>query len=268
MKRIILLLLAIVFACSNFTITAFAENDTISEYDVAVVSTEYAYDTCRIYVDARDKYYMNIYDIIRYTRSAITKNNDKIKIVQGVREFTLDVDKKLLVENGRNKDIEIITYKNQVLVHAAPLLTYLGATCEVSYNRLVISMPSYTLWEALEPTGYENYIRSEDAFGSELSVKTRLLLNGILKFMDSGIGDAVNAEFRSILVALQVDVSNYDKYFDTKAQDDIKNLNLYQSMVDKGDVLDNFADFSKDIKGVHKIVSIFKESKIKSPFII
>ena len=262
MKRVISILLAIVFICSAFVITTSAEDDTISEYEIVVVSTEYAYDTCRIYADAQDKYYMSVYDITRYTRSTYTESNGKIKITHGTRELTLDVDKKSLVENSRSNDIDVITYNNQVLVHAAPLLTYLGATCDVSDNRLVIAMPSYTLWEALELTGDENYIRAEDAFGSELEIKTRLLLNGILKFMDSGFGDAINAEYSSVLLALQVDVSNYDKYFDIKAQDDIKNLNLFQSMVDEGDALDNFVDFSQDMKEVHRVISIFKEPKI------
>jgi len=262
MKRVISLLLAIVFICSAFVITVSAEDDSISEYEIVVVSTEYAYDTCRIYADAQDKYYMSVYDITRYTRSTYTESNGKIKIKHGTRELTLDVDKKSLVENNRKNDIEVITYNNQVLVHAAPLLTYLGATCDVSDNRLVIAMPSYTLWEALVLTGDENYIRAEDAFGSELEIKTRLLLNGILKFMDSGFGDAINAEYSSVLLALQVDISNYDKYFDIKAQDDIKNLNLFQSMVDEGDALDNFVDFSQDMKEVHRVISIFKEPKI------
>ena len=259
MKRVISLLLAIVFICSAFVITVSAEDDTISEYEIVVVSTEYAYDTCRIYADAQDKYYMSVYDITRYTRSTYTESNGKIKITHGTRELTLDVDKKSLVENNRNNDIEVITYNNQVLIHAAPLLTYLGATCDVSDNRLVIAMPSYTLWEALELMGDENYIRAEDAFGSELEIKTRLLLNGILKFMDSGFGDAINAEYSSVMLALQVDVSNYDKYFDTKAQNDIKNLNLFQSMVAEGDALESLVDFSDDMKNIHQIIATFKD---------
>lgn len=258
MKRIISLILVLTLLLSVFVITPSAEEE-FTQLTVGVLSTEYGYDTCQLFCDGDNRYFMNIYDVARYTRSTCEQKGDVFTITHGTRSFTVDIEDGVLRENGRNKSITTDNYHAPSLVHAVPLLTYLGATCDIDSGMLVISMPTYTLWEALETTGYENYIRADEAFGSELSMKTRLLLNGILKFMDSGFGKAVNAEYRSLLTALQVDGSSYDGYLDLKTADDIKNIDLLATVGQHGEQLENLSDAFGAAQASYKVITIFKD---------
>ncbi len=260
LKKIISIFLAILFLFSACVISPMAEQDSILPYTVEVVSSEFIYDTCLIYVDAHGQYYMSIEDIARYTRSSYEEQYDKATLVHGTRCISLDAIQQKVSEFGRFTHLDMLIQDEGIFVHAAPILSYLGATCELEDNRLIIDMPAYTLWETMLLVGTEQYILKEDTFNSEFDVKFRLFWNWIAKFMDSGFGDAVTSEYHALLLPLQLDVAKYDLYLDAQVKENMKNHSLLVSMADKGAGLDSLVDFSSGAKNVHKLVSVFRSA--------
>lgn len=259
MKKTISLFLALLFLATSLVLPVSAEDDTLTVRVVGVMNPEINYGPCAIYEDAQGRVFMDLRDVAWYTRSTVTQINGNPALTHAARNIELNVAKGELVENGRKKSLDMRYYEDLVLVHAAPLLTYLGASCDFYQNMLLIATPTYTLWEAVEATGKENYITLEEAFGSKGKVMARLFINGVLKFLDSGIVAAMNVEYRSLLLALQLDPSAYDQYLNAKSVQDLKDAMFLESTQLTGASLEELQQKLKHHKSFHKLYSSFQD---------
>lgn len=232
--KILSLLLALFTFVQVFPFGIFAEDDVLEKKKVSVYSSECGYDLLEVYTDADGRWYMDIHDIMRYTRSTIRAYGDDYLIAQGILERTLDVRNKELIGSGERYDIRVSELDGKIVVHAAPLLQYLGAECSWIGDALAIAMPTYTPWEVLTLVGTEDFIKASELFGSEAEITFRLYSNAILKIFDSGVSSLFTMDYTAILSALQVDLSKYESAFEKKAEDDLKMIDGYFALASAG----------------------------------
>jgi len=236
------LFLAILIFASVLPIGIHAEDGMLEKKTVSVYSSECGYDLLDVYTDADGRWYMDIHDIMRYTRSTIRAYGDDYLIAQGILERTLDVSNEELIGFGERYDIRVTELDGKIVVHAAPLLQYLGAECSWIGDALAIGMPTYTPWEALALVGTEDFIKASELFGSEAEISFRLYSNAVLKIFDSGISSLFTMDYTAILCALQVDLSKYESAFEKKAEDDLKKIEGYNELATVGVIGQAVAD--------------------------
>ncbi len=209
MKRVICIILCVVMLVCLLPLSVWAGQKPLYVSKVEVVSSECGTDSCRVYI-YEDKCYMYVDDIVRYTRSSYKLDGDKLTVTHGTRKIEIDLKKNKLTDDTFTADIETLRNGDSVVLHALPMLTFLGAHCGIDDGKLSIYMPQATLWEGLVRTGKEN-VYTVDTFGSEDKQKSILLANFILKMLESGIGTALtqNHQREAIVNALQVDPLKY-----------------------------------------------------------
>lgn len=209
MKRVICIILAALLCVGILPLSAFAEGAVLYTATVDIISTEYSNDTCQIYI-YDDDCYMYIDDIVRYTRSAFAVDGDALTVTHGTRNIKIDLGKNELTEAGIAVEMKTLRNGDAIVVHAFPMLTYLGATCEVGDGYLTINMPEQTIWEGLVRTGKENDYTVE-TFGGETNRNLMLLFNGILELLESGLWDVIftNNRKEAIMMAAQIDPLKY-----------------------------------------------------------
>lgn len=235
MKKFVCFILSVAFIFSIATPCCFATDETLKFATVNVFSTEYAFEKCDFYF--KNGYaLMDIADVVRYTRASFTEEKDKITVTHGYRKMSINTATGELVEDSITKKITVVQYNGRTLVHAYPLLTYLGADCKIEDNIFVIIMPKTTVWEGLVRTDKETYFTLE-TFGGEGEISVRLTLNAILHIMESGLSEALsdNAKSEALLLTLQVDPLTYDGGLDKKAKLDKKNNDLFDAMIAAND---------------------------------
>lgn len=242
MKRIVCVILTILLCVGMFPLSVFAEGEILYTTTVDVVSTEYSNDTCRVYIHD-DDCYMYIDDVVRYTRSAFSVEDGILTVTHGTREMKISLANSELEEDGVAVEMKTLHNGDKVIVHAFPMLTYLGATCSVDKGKLVINMPESTIWEGLSRIDNEFYI-SNEMFGDKTEQKFRLLLNSILTLFESGIGGLfANAVQDAFVVALQVDALDYSGAWEIKNANNKKIEALVTQEVAKGNLSDNISEW-------------------------
>lgn len=209
MKRVVCVILAVLLCVAMIPVSAFAEEAALYTATVDVISTECSNDACQVYI-YDDDCYMYIDDIVRYTRSTFTVEGDILTVTHGTRDIKIDLANNELTEDGIAVEMKTLHNGDAVVVHAFPMLTYLGATCDVGDGYLTINMPEQTLWEGLVRTGKENDYTLE-VFGGEMNRNLMLLFNGILELLESGLCDVIFTNNRKevIMMAAQVDPLKY-----------------------------------------------------------
>lgn len=229
----VILVLTLCFTCVPFS--ACAEEASLKIATADIFSRDFGYDTCRIYF-YQDDCYMSIADIARYTRSAYVINEDMLVVTHGTRRVEIDLSSNTLSEGGVVSKIKTVRKGEDIIIHAFPMLSYLGADCEVSNELLTIMMPQYTIWEGLEPTGHENQY-SLDTFGGEVNRGLIFLVNGVLKVLEGGLSEALcNAGKKEALVcAMQVDPLKYNGAWEIKSIQDAKNSSLASTLLSAND---------------------------------
>lgn len=240
MKKVICFLLCIVLILGVTPVCFAAETPEIKVATADVFSTEYIYDTCKVYLN-NDKWFMDVADVARYTRSSYTNEGSSVALSHGSRTISIDLEKGKVSEDNIHFDIKTCILDNKLLIHAFPILTYLGAKCGVENNRLIINMPSSTIWEGLVRTPNENYFTLE-TFGGGFEQKTRLILNGILKILESGLSEALfnNAMKDALVEAMQIDPLKYDGSWETKSSRDERYGSMITAMIAANDFSPNF----------------------------
>lgn len=243
MKRVVCVIIATLLCVGMIPLSAFAEGAVLYTATVDVISTEYSYDTCQIYIYDNDCY-MYIDDIVRYTRSVFAVDGDTLAVTHGTRDIKINLTNNELTEDGMAIEMKTLHNGDAVVVHALPMLTYLGATCSVDKGKLVINMPESTIWEGLNRTDNEFYITNE-MFGDKTEQKIRLLLNSILSLFESGIGGALfeNVVQDAFVLALQVDPLNFKSAWEIKNANNKNIEELVTEGVKKGDISDNINEW-------------------------
>lgn len=223
MKRFLCVLLIIFVCVGSITVSATSEEADIKVATANVFSTEYAFDTCEVYF-YNDICYMDVADIARYTRSDFNFADNLLTINHGTRTISIDMKSGKLTEDNIKTEIKVLQKSSLTLVHAFPIITYLGASCGVENNNLIINMPEYTVWEGSERTSNEYYITSNELFGNDTEQSVRLILNGILTILDGGLSEVIgpNSKKETFLLAMQVDPLFYDGGWDKKESSDTK----------------------------------------------
>ncbi len=240
MKKAVCIILSLLFAVTIIPTKAYAQNENIIRVELDVVSTELEYATLDAsYIDGL--LYLRVSDIAALTRSKFTLKKDTVILTHGSREITINHKTGELTEDKIKEKISVTMDENHVLIHAYPILTYLGAECSVDeHGRLIVKMPVFTLWEGLGFLEEENHI-SRNVFGGKTRQGTLLFLNSILLLFESGISSIVldNAVTDAVALAMKLDVSDYESCQNKKIEKDRKYDSLTQSMIAAKDFEEN-----------------------------
>lgn len=247
MKRFICLFLVFIILITGVPFVVASETAELASAVIDVFSTESFYEKCRIYL-YDGKCYMDIDDIAKYTRSSYNDSGDLLQITHGTRSIQIAISTGLLKEDGIEYEVGIMRNSGRVLLHAYPILTYLGAECSIKdANTFVINMPKVTVWEGLIRDSYESYF-SLDVFGDKWSIGLRLGLDAILAFMDNGLGSALfdNTMKDAMIMSLQVNPFEYDSVWNEKTKSDAHLDSMIEAMIATNDFTSDFSSLFTD----------------------
>ncbi len=241
MKKAVCIILSLLFAVTIIPTKAYAQNENIIRVELDVVSTELEYATLDAsYIDGL--LYLRVSDIAALTRSKFTLKKDTVILTHGSREITINHKTGELTEDKIKEKISVTMDENHVLIHAYPILTYLGAECSVDeYGRLIVKMPVFTLWEGLGFLEEESYI-TRDEFGGKGEQGARLFFNSILLVFESGLSSMLfdNAILDAMSLPLQLDISKYESCKNKKIEKDRKYDSLTEAMIAAKDMEEDF----------------------------
>ncbi len=253
MKKLISILLSVLILVGIVPFSIFAETIDIKEATVDVFSSEFGYGTCKLYLNG-DKWLMDISDIAKYTRTSAVINGKKVVLSHGTRKISINMENGNLSEDGINFDIKTYQFDDKNLIHAFPILSYLGAECDIKENRFVIKMPQSTIWEGLVRSSNENYFTLE-TFGGKSEQNRRLFLNAVLKILESGLSSLLvdNAMKDAIVEVMQVDPLKYDGAWDIKEATDEKYGSLISAMIATNDFATNSNEILNDTNKIANV---------------
>lgn len=265
MKRIISIILVAILCTNIFPLAAFAEEAVLYKSQIEVVSTENGYGSCEVYFCDNDCY-MYIDDIVQFTRSSYVVDGDILKVNHGTRKVNIDLSTNTLTEDGISSKMKTLRNGDSIVVHAYPMLTYMGASCSVAEGKLLIDMPECTLWEGIIPTGNENDVTVE-IFGDEAEQKNRLILNGILSILQSDLAHASGTVNRreAALLTTQIELSDYITSWDRKTSADQKQIDLFSKAVELGEFTEDWEDGFDSSETVYGITLHAVENTLDNP---
>lgn len=235
MKKAVCIVLALLLCIGPFPVSASAEEPVFNTVTVNVFSSECGFESIRVYL-WEDRCFMDIKDIARYTRSAYSVEGNTLTITHGSRSMDVDLTTNTLSEDGITAEIYTRCSEDYIVVHAYPMLTYLGAECNTTGNMLTINMPECTVWEGLVRTENENYFTLE-TFGGENEQKVRLLLNGVLSILNGDLAGILctTARTDAIILTAQIDGLKYLSDWDRKKAAEERQLDLLTQVVEDYD---------------------------------
>ncbi len=252
MKRILAIICTCCLLLTTISLSAGAEDSKITVATADVISTS-GYDTCPIYFQDNVAL-MSVSDIEKYTRAEHKLNGNTLTLSLGTRNISIDVGSGKLIEDSITSTIKTVKYNDTVLLHAYPILTYLGATCGVENEKLVINMPAITLWESLvREADKENKINLQ-SFGSGLNVGLILYFNGLLELLESGVFEALatNSKKEAITLAMQVEPTKFNSVINYKTNLDNRYSALTEAMIAATDFSSDYSDIALDTASVTK----------------
>lgn len=210
---------------------------------------------------------MSLDDICKFTRTNKEKADNKYILKQGQQEMTV-----LIEANGNAKlkslygdfDIQTITENNIVYCEPEPLMSMLFADCKYYDNTLLINLPQYTIFEAIN-IDYSKYqsdilsygIDENDNMGTGL-IKWGLSVQRMyISFLSDIVVDANYGYFATDNAIRQYyyeafnEVLGYDIYSnesvieeETKFYEKINELGSFLEKTQGGDISDTpFTDF-------------------------
>lgn len=234
----------------------------VSVYSVPVVGSEYSGSVSFYGMDGT--YYLSFEDLAKLTRFDWEETDTHITLTQGLREVVVDKASGELVDCGMvdQGEIPITQYDGTFLCEGIPMLTYLGATCQLSQNRaLEVLMPSVTIWEAIMPDYLDYYFNIAQLYGGEDQVKISLACDIIADVLDGISGHGLFADGDTHLEdalyeILDVDMMKYDSVQEFSAEqnqkiNDFLSSEVFGTTLEAGDtaydamyqVLEDYAAF-------------------------
>ena len=200
------------------------------------------------------------------TRTKIDIKDDNIIINQGVRKIQINISNQKLTECNFESSITIIRESNKILIHAYPILTYLGAYCDFKDSAFCILMPANTLWETWGYIDFDkNNIDIYEINGGKNNVVISLTCDILIDMM-FGHGFFVNVKDYindAIFEALNINIYQYNsakeklKKINTEINDFVNGNKNLKSLID---VLDNTASIEKDI--IKEIIFPILENRV------
>jgi hypothetical protein len=215
-----------------------------------------------------DYCFMDINDIMKLTRSTMTVSGNTVKIKHGWREISIDIVNDTIKEvGGTDSSIKIESYGDKILVHAYPLLAYLGATCTISNDTLVISMPAFTLWEALDFDPSKYALDAVQLYGSDADFSLRFRFDLVYEYIKNGVlanllhSNSIYEE--AVEEALKIDAHQYEGASELQA-DLIRDANALLENIPKSEsyqdyLVETFTTASTGINDAKDWVKIAKE---------
>lgn len=209
MRRIISTLLCFTLFFTLFSQSVFAEKGNIEEKSVYVLSNNLLIEYS-VYLQ-NDIMYMSIDDIAQLTGSQLSVNGKTAKITLGTRKITIDANKGKLKEDTINVELKTALNDGVLLVHAYPMLTYLGADCQVLGDALYVNMPLNTIWTGTIRDDNENCL-TLDIFGNKTEQSIRLISDFILGLLDDGIVSTIldNPDSQVYYLVLKTNCLDYE----------------------------------------------------------
>ena len=191
-KRCFTLLLCIVMTLSFSFVSmpASAEISSPSDYkcyNLNIFSNVCDITSSEIY-EHDSKFYMSIEDIAALARFSLNtevgESSEDFILTQGVRVIRIQKETGFLIDHAyyihcsnsyehiiEETNIPFLMIDSQYYYECVPLLTYLGAECRVSeLGGLIVTMPAYTLWEAIAPN-MEKYWRDTNITNQSVEEK-------------------------------------------------------------------------------------------------
>lgn len=158
----------------------------VTAFRVNLTSSETAAKTAMLY-QSDGAYYLDLNDVLTYTRASATEDQSGLKLKQGSRSIKIDKAVGTLSEENveSNAPLHLIKTDGKTLVPAYAMLTYLGASCEFLNNTLLVSMPAYTVWEAIDFPIEDYALSAEELWGDDLNAE---LTCDIIMQMLYGVG--------------------------------------------------------------------------------
>ncbi|MBE6801939.1 MAG: WG repeat-containing protein [Ruminococcaceae bacterium] len=245
MKKLLSFCLCFLFVLNIFSVTVVASDSILYKTTVMVKSSTDGFRNRTVYF-YDDVCYMNICDIVQLTRSEYDINDNTLTITHGSRNISVDLNKKTLTEGTIKYSINCLTNDNGiVLLHAYPVLTYLGATLGIDNGSLVVNMPLVTLWEAVERTGQENYV-DISCFGDTEDQNLRLFWDTVLFALSGNLGKSFgnSLQVQAMCTSLGVDPLCYNAGYDEKLKLDAKCVEIFNNLEESNNMPEDFLSTS------------------------
>jgi len=261
----IVLSIAILLTFSTtFTVQAETERK-LSAYNLNIVAYDYPDSTITVY-ENQGQFLMNMDDIEELTRVKIDLGDKTLVIHQGIREIRIDMEKGTLSEFGDTYDFTVIKQGNQILVHAYPLLMYLGANCFMSDNVFFVLMPAKTLWESLDFDIRNYYMDMVEYYGGE-NWKSIAFANTVFMDIISPSGHGAKASRKNYIrdayhEILGVDLNKFDSTQKELSKMNSQTSEIMKDTKDKG-ILEPIQNLSSLFLGdVPTLVDSYKSGNL------
>lgn len=214
------MILCFVLIINSFSVAYGAELmedfNEVRLYFVPVKSNEYLEGVVTFY-EFDKKYYLNLEDVMEFTRSTFTEDEETITLTHGLREIVIDKSTGHMIDLDivDQGNIILLKYDGKYLCEGIPMLIYLGATCTINeHKELEVFMPAFTIWESIMPDYLDYYFNISELYGGEDNVKISLICDIIADILDgvSGHGLMVNADTHledALYEILNVDMMKY-----------------------------------------------------------
>lgn len=227
-KRVISIILSLVFALQTLNIVAFADESVPKVFQIEICSFDFK-DSYAFVYDINGKFYMTIQDISELTRYNEKETDDELIIYQGVREISINkkthkMNDSNLIDQGK---VPFVEYNGTYLLECIPMLTYLGAECTLEGNKLYVNMPRITIWEAidykyskynLDITTWAGNVKSQ-----KISLTCDLIMEIFNPFSNLGLFSGTDEYIDDVLyTVLDVDINQYDSVSRCIANDNME----------------------------------------------
>ena len=219
-------------------------------------------------IKKNNKIYMSLDDICEFTRTNKEKTDNQYILKQGQQEITI-----LIESNGNARlkslygkfNIQVLTENNKVFCEPEPLMSILFADCIYYDNTLLIDLPQYTVYEAInfDYSKYQSDILSYGIDENTDNMGTAFVKWGLsvqrmyVSFLSDIVVDANYGYFATDNTIRQYyyeafnEVLGYDIYSnesvteeETKIYEKINDLGSFLEKTQGGDISDTpFTDF-------------------------
>ncbi|MBP3570090.1 MAG: hypothetical protein J6K04_13120 [Lachnospiraceae bacterium] len=240
---------------------------------IPVLSNEYEGSQVNIYAK-ENRFYFSVDDIADFTRCSIEEETSKISLTQGVRKIVIEKKTGHMYDFGSVDQGEVLFFEQDgtYFYEAIPMLTYLGASCEVGEeNILEVYMPMYTIWEAIMPEYEKLLFDMEVIHGGESDLKGNLICAMISDILDVRKGHGIFANGNTYIEDALHEVLKLDMMQYSLVQAEVAKQNQAVNTFLSSERVQNYLNQQEKLEEavrnlVKKYISICKETKSEEAF--
>jgi hypothetical protein len=271
-NRVVAFLLCISMFVVCFPISTYAAEEAndqdVKIYSVPIISNVYTGGSVDFY-EYKGKYYLDVQVIKELTRCTVEEADSIIKMVHGIREIEINKSDGHMVDSAVKDqgNIPFVTYNGKYLCEGIPMLSYLGAGCNIRNNSLEVLMPTITIWESIMPDYLDYIFNAVELYGGENNVKISLICDILSDILNGAGGHGLFADGdthleEALYEILDVNIIKYGSVQETMSAQN-QDINDFMSSDALMNVLEAGTDAHDTVKKtVDYYANFFLESEI------